>query len=229
MGAVWLARRVDGRFEGRVAVKLLHLPRVDGDGLSRFEREGQILARLRHPNIAQLLDAGVTTGGQPYLVLEHVDGVSIDRYCDEQGLDVRGRVALFVDVLRAVAHAHANLVLHRDLKPSNILVDRAGHPKLLDFGIAKLLETESGTVAETELTQRAGHAFTPEFAAPEQLRGGPVSTAIDVYAGRRRLVPAPHRTASDAGRKGFAAGTHAGGSRFRPEAGERFGHPSNGP
>lgn len=182
MGAVWRARRVDGRFEGHVAVKVLHMPRVDGDGRMRFEREGQILARMRHPNIAQLMDAGIASSGQPYLVLEHVDGMAIDRYCEVRGLDGRGRVELFLDVLRAVAYAHANLVLHRDLKPSNILVDGAGCVKLLDFGIAKLLERDGEAVLETELTQRAGHAFTPEFAAPEQLRGGPVTTAMDVYA-----------------------------------------------
>jgi serine/threonine-protein kinase len=182
MGTVWLARRSDGRFEARAAVKLLQQPRVGPEGLARFKREGEILARLRHPNIAQLLDAGVANGGQPYLVLEYVDGVAIDRYCDAHGLDTRGRIVLFLDVLAAVAHAQTNLVLHRDLKPSNVLVDRAGHVKLLDFGIAKLLDGDGLAGAETELTQRAGHAFTPEFAAPEQLRGEPVTTSTDVYS-----------------------------------------------
>jgi serine/threonine-protein kinase len=182
MGTVWLARRSDGRFEARAAVKLLQQPRVGPEGLARFKREGEILARLRHPNIAQLLDAGVATGGQPYLVLELVDGVAIDRYCDARGLDTRARIVLFLDVLAAVAHAQTNLVLHRDLKPSNVLVDQAGHVKLLDFGIAKLLDGDGLAGAETELTQRAGHAFTPEFAAPEQLRGEPVTTATDVYS-----------------------------------------------
>lgn len=181
MGAVWLARRSDGRFEGRAAVKFLHLPRASRDGLARFEREGQILARLRHTNIAQLLDAGVTADGQPYLVLEHVDGMPIDRYCETQGLGVRGRIEVFLQVLRAVAYAQINLVLHRDLKPANILVDHAGSVKLLDFGIAKLLEAEGNGAATSELTQRAGRAFTPEYAAPEQLRGDAVTTATDVY------------------------------------------------
>src|SRR5262245_14358582 len=166
MGSVWLARRSDGRFEGHVAVKLLHLPRMDRAGVARFEREGQILARLRHPHIAALLDAGVMSSGQPYLVLEYVDGVAIDRYCTTHVLGVRERVALFLDVLEAVAFAQANLVLHRDLKPNNILVDTAGRVKLLDFGVAKLLVDETSPAPETELTQRGGHAFTPEFAAP---------------------------------------------------------------
>jgi serine/threonine-protein kinase len=198
MGSVWLARRSDGRFEGRAAVKLLHLPRVGRAGLARFEREGQILARLRHAHIAQLLDAGVAPDGQPYLVLEYVDGVALDRFCDRHASSVRDRIELFLQVLGAVAHAHANLVLHRDLKPSNILVDGAGQVKLLDFGIAKLLEFEGVAAVETELTQHAGHAFTPEFAAPEQLRGEPVTTATDVYAAGvvlYRLLTGQHPTA----------------------------------
>jgi serine/threonine protein kinase len=182
MGAVWLARRSDGRFEGRAAVKLLSLAFGGRAGLARFAREGQILARLRHPHIAQLIDAGLTPAGQPYLVLEHVDGEPIDRHCERRRLDLRARIALFLDVLRAVAHAHANLVLHRDLKPSNVLVDAAGQVKLLDFGIAKLLGDGTTPAAATELTELAGRAFTPEFAAPEQVQGLPVMTATDVYA-----------------------------------------------
>jgi serine/threonine-protein kinase len=182
MGEVWSARRSDGRFEGRVAVKLLLLPLVSRPGRGRFQREGEILARLRHPNIAQLLDAGVTAAGRPYLVLEYVDGAPIDRHCDERGLGVRERVGLFLGVLEAVAYAHANLVLHRDLKPSNVLVDREARVKLLDFGVAKLLEDESAAAAETEVTRRAGPAFTPEFASPEQRLGEPVTTATDVYS-----------------------------------------------
>src|SRR5689334_13784112 len=117
MGSVWLAERCDGRFEGRVAVKLLN---VGGAGRSleeRFRREGSILARVRHPHIAHLVDAGVSPTGEPYLVLEHVDGQSIDRYCDDRALDIDARIRLFLDVLAAVAHAHANLVVHRDIKP----------------------------------------------------------------------------------------------------------------
>lgn len=141
MGTVWLAERNDGRFERRVAVKFLNVARM-GNGLEeRFRREGSILGRLRHPNIAELIDAGVSLDGHPYLVLDHIEGDHIDRYCDQRKLDVRSRIRLFLDVLGAVAHAHANLIVHRDLKPSNVLVRNDGQAKLLDFGIAKLLET----------------------------------------------------------------------------------------
>ena len=122
MGTVWLARRSDGRFEGFAAVKLLNASLVGREGEHRFRREGTILARLTHPSIARLIDAGVSPIGQPYLVLEYVRGQHIDRYCDERTLDVPARIRLFLDVLTAVAHAHANLVVHRDIKPSNVLV-----------------------------------------------------------------------------------------------------------
>ena len=181
MGTVWLAERSDGRFVRHAAVKFLDVALV-GRGEERFKREGSILARLTHPHIAQLLDAGVAATGQPYLVLERVDGDSIDAHCDRQALDVGRRVRLFLDVLTAVAHAHANLVVHRDLKPSNVLVTRDGEVKLLDFGIAKLLEDETGAGAPAPLTREGGGAMTPEYAAPEQLTGGLVSTATDVYA-----------------------------------------------
>src|SRR4029453_13663973 len=148
----------------------------------RFQREGSVLARLAHPNIARLLDAGVTTGGQPFLVLEYIDGEPIDRWCGGRALGVRARVQMMQGVLAAVAHAHRNLVLHRDLKPSNILVTSDGQAKLLDFGVAKLLGEATGPVAATELTQQAGRAFTPDYAAPEQVQGGDVTTATDVYA-----------------------------------------------
>jgi hypothetical protein len=140
MGTVWLAERSDGRFERRAAVKFLNIALVGRGGEERFKREGSILGRLSDPNIAKLLDAGVTASGQPYLVLEHVEGEPIDRYCDLRKLDVHTRVSLFIDVLNAVAHAHANLIVHRDIKPSNVLVSNDGTVKLLDFGIAKLLE-----------------------------------------------------------------------------------------
>lgn len=182
MGAVWLARRADGRFEGEVAVKFLKSGLFGKGDSGRFEREGQILARLSHPNIARLLDAGLHNGHQPYLVLEYVDGLPIDRYCQVHGLDVEARVKLFLDVLAAVAHAHQRLILHRDLKPSNILVTHDGQVKLLDFGIAKLLDDATQSGAATELTQRAGSAFTPQYAAPEQVQQGDVTTATDVYA-----------------------------------------------
>jgi serine/threonine protein kinase len=181
MGSVWLAARSDGRFERQAAVKFLSLA-LTGRGDERFRREGAIVARLSHPNIAQLLDAGVSAAGAPYLVLEHVDGEQIDWYCDRLGLDVEARVRLFLGVLSAVAHAHANLIVHRDLKPSNVLVASDGTVKLLDFGIAKLLEDEGPLGTASPLTIDGGSALTPEYAAPEQVAGGAVTTATDVYA-----------------------------------------------
>ena len=181
MGSVWLAERSDGRFTGRAAIKLLNVSLLSSGGGERFRREGSILARLRHPHIAQLSDAGISGLGQPYLVLEHVDGEPIDRYCDGRRLDVAQRVRLMLDVVSAVAHAHAHLVVHRDLKPSNVLVTGAGDVKLLDFGIAKLLQGDFGE-GEPALTREGESALTPEYAAPEQLTGEPVTTATDVYA-----------------------------------------------
>ena len=181
MGTVWLAHRSDGRFEATVALKLLNLALLDPVGVERFRREGTVLARLNHPHIARLLDAGVTEAGQPYLVLEHVDGERLDHWCDQRRLTPEARLRPFLDVLDAVAHAHANLIVHRDLKPSNILVTLDGSVKLLDFGIAKLLEDEA-TGESTALTEAGGRALTPEYAAPEQIAGGPVTTATDVYA-----------------------------------------------
>jgi eukaryotic-like serine/threonine-protein kinase len=182
MGNVWLAQRSDGRFKGKAAVKLLNASLLGRAGEERFRREGHFLARLADPHIARLLDAGVSPAGQPYLVLEYVEGDPIDHYCDGKRLGVEERLRLFLDVLEAVAHAHANLLVHRDIKPSNVLVDRGGHVKLLDFGIAKLLEGEGEEGAETALTREGGRALTPEFAAPEQLTGGAVTTATDVFA-----------------------------------------------
>jgi serine/threonine protein kinase len=181
MGTVWLARRSDGRYEGKVAVKLLNAALVGRAGEERFRREGNILARLSHPHIARLLDAGVSVAGQPYLVLEIVEGERIDQYCDVNRLDVDARLRLFLDVLAAVAHAHANLIVHRDIKPSNVLVAGGGAVKLLDFGIAKLLEAGTASGDATALTREAGRALTPEFAAPEQVLGAPVTTATDIY------------------------------------------------
>ena len=182
MGSVWLARRSDGRFERQAAVKFVNIALAGRATEERFKREGSILGRLTHPHIADLLDAGVSSDGQPYLILEYVDGEAIDRYCDEHKLDVEARVRLFLDVLAAVAHAHANLIVHRDIKPSNVLVTTGGEVKLLDFGIAKLLEGEGQTGAVTSLTHEGGSALTPQYAAPEQLTGQPVTTATDVYA-----------------------------------------------
>ena len=182
MGSVWLARRSDGRYDSKVAIKLLNTALIGRAGEERFRREGNMLARVTHPNIARLIDAGVSPGGQPYLVLEYVEGERIDRCCDAAELDVTARIRLFLEVLAAVAGAHAHLIVHRDLKPSNVLVTRDRTVKLLDFGIAKLLEDDAGPAVETQLTRDAGRALTPEFAAPEQVLGAPVTTATDVYA-----------------------------------------------
>lgn len=179
MGEVWLASRADGLFHGMAAVKLLHPYLSSSRVRERFAREGQILGRLSHPHIARLLDAGIGAGGALYLVLERIEGTRIDIWCDQHQLGLPGRVRLFLQVCDAVAYAHAHLIVHRDLKPSNILVNEAGTAKLLDFGIAKLLEQDD---TDAELTRLGGLALTPEYAAPEQLNGQPVSTAADVYA-----------------------------------------------
>jgi serine/threonine-protein kinase len=179
MGSVWLAERTDGRFERQVAVKFLNFA-VAAQGAERFKREGSILGRLADPHIAELMDAGVTANGEPYLVLEYVEGEHIDEYCDRRSLDVNARVRLFLDVLSAVAQAHTNLVVHRDIKPSNVLVRNDGCVKLLDFGIAKLLSDDAKSAAATLLTVEGG-ALTPQFAAPEQITGGAITTATDVY------------------------------------------------
>lgn len=182
MGTVWLGRRCDGRYEGAAAVKLLNAALIGRPAEQRFVREGNVLAGLQHPNIAHLIDAGVTAAGQPYLILEHVEGSCIDEYCEGNRLDTRARLRVFLDVLEAVACAHRHLVVHRDLKPSNILVTPDGIVKLLDFGIATLLEPGTGVQAGTGFTREIGAALTPEYAAPEQLLGGTVTTATDVYA-----------------------------------------------
>ena len=179
MGTVWLAHRSDGRFEGLAAVKLLNLALLGEAGEVRFRNEGSVLARLSHPNIARLYDAGVTPGGQPFLVLEYVEGVPIDQWADERRLTPDQRIKLMIDVLTAVGSAHANLIVHRDIKPSNILVTNDGQVKLLDFGIARLL---AGGSADITLTDPGYRALTPEFGAPEMVTGKPVSTATDVYS-----------------------------------------------
>ncbi|MCX8115392.1 MAG: serine/threonine-protein kinase, partial [Burkholderiaceae bacterium] len=180
MGAVWLAERTDMLQGRQVALKLPRLLTGRGALAERLAREREILAALNHPNIARLYDAGLAADGQPYLALEYVEGERIDAYCARKGLDVPARLRLFLQVARAVAHAHAQLVVHRDLKPANVLVTEAGEVKLLDFGIAKLLE--DGRAQETELTQLAGRALTPEYAAPEQILGQPIGTAADAYS-----------------------------------------------
>jgi serine/threonine protein kinase/tetratricopeptide (TPR) repeat protein len=181
MGSVWLARRSDGRYEGCAAIKLLNLGSLGRKGTERLRHEATALAKLSHPNITHLVDAGVSAG-QPYLVLEYVEGEPIDRWCDMQRLGVEARLRLFLQVLAAVSHAHGRLILHRDLKPSNILVTKDGTAKLLDFGIAKLLEGQGQSASQSELTRLGGTAMTPEYAAPEQLLHAEVTTATDVYA-----------------------------------------------
>lgn len=177
MGAVYLAERADGAFDRRVAVKVVKRGMDTDEILDRFRKEREILARLQHPHIANLLDGGVTAAGLPFLVMELVEGEPIDTWCDRHQLDVEVRLRLFLAVCDAVRYAHRALVVHRDLKPSNILV-HDGDVKLLDFGIARLLE-ERGTQADTRLMDRR---VTPEYAAPEQIRGEPPTTSADVYA-----------------------------------------------
>ena len=180
MSRVYLAERADGAFEQRVALKLMRADLDSEIEHERFRAERQILASLNHPNIARLLDGGVTESGVHYLVLEYVDGKQIDVYCDERGLDVRERVALFLSVIDGTAHAHRNLVVHRDLKPSNVFITADGTVKLLDFGLAKLLESQdSNRAARTTLPGRRW--MTPEYAAPEQIMGARVTTLTDVY------------------------------------------------
>jgi eukaryotic-like serine/threonine-protein kinase len=180
MAEVWLAERADAAHRRPLALKL---PLVAGRSRAiaqRFARERNILAALSHTHIAALLDAGVD-GAQPWLAMEFVDGRPITTYCDEQGLSVAQRLRLFLQVLRAVQYAHAQLVIHRDLKPSNVLIDVEGRVKLLDFGVAKLLEPD-GAAHETALTEWGGRAMTPQYASPEQVGGGMLGVASDVYS-----------------------------------------------
>jgi serine/threonine-protein kinase len=179
MGVVFLAERAEGGFDQRVVVKLIKRG-MDSDAiLQRFLRERQILAGLDHTSVARLFDGGVTDDGQPYFAMEYVDGKPLTTYCDERELTVHERLRLFEDTCRAVQYAHGKLVVHRDLKPSNILVTNDGQLKLLDFGIAKLLDQEDDITA---LTQAGMRLLTLGYAAPEQVRGEPVTTAADVYA-----------------------------------------------
>lgn len=178
MGEVWLARRADGEHEQRAALKVLSPYLAAPDSVHRFRRERELLARVEHPNIARLLDGGMSVQGEPYLVMEYVEGVRLDRYCDERHLSVRDRLQLFLKVCTAVNAAHQYLVVHRDLKPSNILVTAEGEPKLLDFGIAKLIDAEAGL----EQTATANVFLTPMYTSPEILRGQPATVASDIYS-----------------------------------------------
>jgi tetratricopeptide (TPR) repeat protein/tRNA A-37 threonylcarbamoyl transferase component Bud32 len=177
MGAVYLAERDDEHYRQQVAIKLIK-PGLGGEAVrKRFRTEMQILADLNHPHIARLIDGGETTGGVPYLVLEYVAGVPLDVFCDEQQLAIRARLQLFATVCTAVQYAHQHLVIHRDIKPGNILVTSEGLPKLVDFGIAKLLDQDHANATATALP-----FMTPDYASPEQVRGEAVTTATDIYS-----------------------------------------------
>jgi len=179
MGSVYLAERVDGYFEQKVALKIVKPGMNTREIISRFEEERQILAKLHHPNIARLLDGGISDLGLPYFTMEYVEGSSIVEYCDENKLTIEQRLELFKKVCEAVLYAHQNLVIHRDLKPSNILVQIDGNVKLLDFGIAKVFEEDE---SERFITRTGLRVMTPEYASPEQVRGQQVSTATDIYS-----------------------------------------------
>ncbi|MGV8042166.1 MAG: tetratricopeptide repeat protein [Thermoanaerobaculaceae bacterium] len=237
MGVVYRAERVDGAFDREVALKLLHRDMDTPHLRARFVAERQLLARLSHPNIAQLLDGGVTEERRPYFVMEFVEGQPITHHCEARHSQIEEILRLFLAVIEAVSYLHRNLVVHRDLKPSNILVDREGNVKLLDFGIAKLLAQEPGGAEPTITGERL---MTPEYAAPEQLAGAPVTTATDVYAlgvvlyelltGRRphegvrtdllaasRDLPPTPSSALRAGRKARLQSDHEGPAQKRPD------------
>ena len=181
MSTVYVAVRTDLAYQQRVAIKIFGFGPDRAGLFHRFQSERQILASLNHPAIARLLDGGTTEEGLPYLVMELIAGVPVDQYCEQQGLTLGERIDLFLKICAAVAYAHRNLVVHRDLKPSNILVDAEGNPKLLDFGIAKLL-AGAPMPAGPETTRTGERLMTPQFASPEQVTQGPITTATDVYA-----------------------------------------------
>ncbi|MBL8233043.1 MAG: protein kinase [Bryobacterales bacterium] len=179
MGAVYLASRADDQFRKQVAIKIVLRDRENAQVLERFRRERQILANLDHPNIALLLDGGATPEGVPYLVMEYVEGIPIDEYCEVNKLNITSRLDLFLTVCAAIQHAHQNLIVHRDLKPGNILVKKDGTVKLLDFGIAKLLQSQPNL--SMDKTATGMRMLTPEFASPEQVKGEAITTATDIY------------------------------------------------
>lgn len=179
MGTVWLARRADQQFEKLVAIKLLKRGTDTDEVLRRFQTERQILARLEHPNIARLLDGGITDDNLPYFVMEYVEGRPVTDFCREAALSIEERLRLFLKICGAVQFAHQNLVVHRDLKPGNILVTANGEPKLLDFGIAKLLAADDAVLSVTIAEQQR---LTPAYASPEQVRAEPITTVSDVYS-----------------------------------------------
>jgi serine/threonine protein kinase len=179
MGVVFLAEKTDGKFEQKVAVKMLKREFNVEKIRRNFKREKEILSKLNHPNIASLLDAGETEDGVPYLVMECINGEPIDKFCNNTGLTLTARLKLFVKVCDAVSFAHRNLIIHRDLKPSNILVNGKGEPKLLDFGISKLLGPKNSE-GNTSITIFG--AMTPEYESREQIKGETVTTASDIYS-----------------------------------------------
>ncbi len=179
MGRVYLAERVQEEFTQRAAIKIIRRG-YDGEALRRFRNECQVLAMLEHPNIARMIDGGFTADGSPFIIMEYVDGVPVDEYCDTQELSVNQRLDLFRTICSAVHHAHMHSTIHRDLKPSNILVDRSGTVKLVDFGIARILDAADGVVMER--TQTGQQMLTPLYASPEQLSGALLSTATDIYS-----------------------------------------------
>ena len=181
MGSVYLVKKEGAPYEKQVALKLIHKGMDTGDVLRRFRNEGQILASLEHPNIARIYDGGVHTDGRPYFVMERIKGEPIDVYCDKHKLSIKERLQLFRRVCEAVQYAHQNLVVHRDIKPAHVLVTAEGEIKLVDFGIAKLLEPQQMKLSAHQ-TQTGVRVMTPEFAAPEQVRGEPVTTASDIYS-----------------------------------------------
>src|SRR5207253_686686 len=180
MAVVYLAERADREYRKRVAVKMVKPGAGKDDILRRFRNERQTLAALDHPNIVKLLDGGTTEDGLPYLVMDYVEGTPINEYCDAHRLSTSERLELFRKVCTAVSYAHQRLVIHRDLKPANILVTAEGTPKLLDFGIAKLLNPESA--ATLVITHTGQRLMTPEYASPEQVRGEPLTNATDIYS-----------------------------------------------
>lgn len=177
MGTVFLATRDDGEFQQEVAIKIVSSAFLGRENLRRFRQERQILAELSHPNIARLLDGGVTDDGLPFLVMEYVEGEPLVEFAEKRSLTVEERLRLFQQICRAVAYAHAKLIVHRDIKPSNILVTSDGEIKLLDFGLAKFLDIESGDITATNF-----RALTPAYASPEQIRGQPLTTSSDVFS-----------------------------------------------
>ena len=182
MGTVYEASRADDQYRTRAAIKLLRHHAASASTIERFRRERQILATLSHPNIASLLDGGLTHDGQPWFAMEVIEGESITHWCDARVIPVAKRLELFRQVCAATQYAHQSLIIHRDLKPGNILVTTDGQVKLLDFGIAKLLPSGTEDESDASLTRMGARAFTPDYASPEQLTGLPVGTPSDVYA-----------------------------------------------